>query len=42
MHCDNDIHEFLSEEHVECPFCNHKIGAQIVSNNTCCSNQDII
>ena len=42
MHCDNDIHEYLSEKHIICPFCNQKIGEQIDHNNTCCKNKDII
>ena len=29
MHCDNVIHECLSEDHVDCPFCNQNIGEQI-------------
>ena len=42
MHCDNEIHEYLSEKHIYCPFCNQKIGEQTINNNTCCNNQDIL
>ena len=43
MNCDEDIHNYLKESEVVCPFCDQQIDfARKPKDNKCCENQDII
>ena len=43
MNCNEDIHNYLKESEVVCPFCDQQIdSARKPKDDKCCGNQDII
>ena len=44
MYCNSDIHDYLKESEVVCPFCDEKIedSNKKLKDDECCDNQEVI
>ena len=44
MYCNSNIHDYLKESEVVCPFCDEKIedSNKKPKDDECCDNQDVI
>ena len=46
MNCNEDIHNYLKESEVVCPFCDQILDSnekpRLVKNDLCCDNQDVM
>ena len=44
MYCNSDIHDYLKESEVVCPFCDEKIedSNKKPKDDECCDNQEVI